>query len=132
MTDEKRRMVRAIRKKLKLKQTELAALAGISQQIAARFERGKHVSLTTEDRITGAIIRTTARRNSEQFMEKVVQPLLKAVEECEKIHSVEPGTQLALELEKLNGKSLAELKARSETMAGFLRRAGNNFLSLTK
>ena len=80
------------------------------------------IPLGYPNRVAEAIIRTVAKENPEEVVEQVVQPLLKAAEKWEKIHSVEPGSQLALELEKLNGKSLAELKVQAETMAGFLRR----------
>ena len=131
-TDKKRRaMIRKMRKRLKLKQSELAALAGISHQLLARFERGKHVSLITEDRVTGAIIRMAAKKNPEA-VKQAAQPVLEAAEKWERILSLEPGSETALELERLNGKSLAELKTQAETTAGFLRSAAIIGLSLTK
>jgi transcriptional regulator with XRE-family HTH domain len=130
--DKKRRaMVRLIRKKLKLTQSELAALAGISQQTLARFERGKHVSLSVEDRVTGAIIRTAAKQNPDA-MNRATLPVLEAAEKWEKVLSLEPGSEVAQELERLNGMSLAELKTRAETMASFLRKGADIALSLTK
>ena len=131
-TDKKRRaMIRKMRKRLKLKQSELAALAGIPHQLLARFERGKHVSLITEDRVTGAIIRMAAKKNPEA-VKQAAQPVLEAAEKWERILSLEPGSETALELERLNGKSLAELKTQAETTAGFLRSAAIIGLSLTK
>jgi transcriptional regulator with XRE-family HTH domain len=81
-TDKKRRamMLRMRKQLLHLKQSELAALAGIPQQTLARFERGKHVSLTTQDRVTGAIVRMVAKRNPEAF-KQAAQP---ALDEAEK------------------------------------------------
>jgi predicted transcriptional regulator len=61
---ERRAMIRKMRKRLKLKQSELASLAGIPLQLPARLERGKHVSLVTEDRVTGAIIRDGREKES--------------------------------------------------------------------
>jgi DNA-binding transcriptional regulator YiaG len=64
-TDKARRaMIRKMRERLKVKQSELAALAGIPQKLLARFERGKHVSLITEDRVTGAITRDGREKES--------------------------------------------------------------------
>ena len=131
-TDKKRRaMIRKMRKRLKLKQSELAVLAGIPQQLLARFERGKHVKLITEDRVTGAIIRMAAKKNPEA-VKQAAQPVLEAAEKWERILSLEPGSETALELERLNRKSLAELKTQAETTVGFLRSAANIALSLTK
>jgi transcriptional regulator with XRE-family HTH domain len=131
-TDKKRRaMMRAVRKKLKLKQSELAVLAGVSVETVARFERGKHVSLTTQDRVNGAIIRMAAKKNPEAF-KKAAEPALKEAARWEKVLSLEPGSKVALELERLNGKSLAELKVVAETLAPFLRGAANIALSLTE
>jgi hypothetical protein len=45
---------------------------------------------------------------------------------------VEPGTELAAQLEKLNGKTLAEMKAQAEITANFLRRASSIAISLTE
>jgi|SRR5271169_7241248 len=129
--DKKRRAaMRYTRKKLKLKQSELAALAGVSLQTIDRYERCKHVSVETDARIGGAIIRMVAKQNPE-IWKQAIQPFLDATEGWEKILSVEPGTELAAQVEKFNGKSLAELKAHAETLAVF-RRAANNFLSWTK
>jgi transcriptional regulator with XRE-family HTH domain len=117
--DKKRRaMMRKMRKKLNLKQSELAALAGISQRTLARVERGKHVSLVTEDRVSGAILRTAARRNPEA-VNQAAKPFVEAAEKWERVLSLEPGSELALKVEKLNGKSLAELKAQAERSQGF-------------
>jgi transcriptional regulator with XRE-family HTH domain len=116
---------------LHLKQSELAALAGIPQKTLARFERGKHVSLTTQDRVTGTIVRMVAKMNPEA-VKKAVQPALHEAEKWERVLSLEPGSELALELEKRSKKSLAELKVMAETLAPFLRTAGNDFLSWIK
>jgi transcriptional regulator with XRE-family HTH domain len=131
-TDKKRRaMMRTIRKKLNLTQTELAALAGVSDRFVAQMERGKSVSFVTQDRITGALVRLTAQRNPEA-VNQAAKPFLEAAEKWDKVLSLEPGSELALEVEELNGKSLAELKAQAEPVAGFLRSAANTALSLTK
>jgi transcriptional regulator with XRE-family HTH domain len=123
--------MRATRRKLKLKQSELAALAGVSLETVVRYERCKQVSVTTDARIGEAILRMVMKKNPEA-VKQAVQPMLEQAEKWEKIHSVEPGTELALELERLNGKSLAELKTHVEMVAGFLRRGANNFLSVIK
>lgn len=130
-TDKKRRAgMRYSRKKLKIKQSELATLAGVSLETIVRYERCKHVSRETDSRIGGAILRMVAKQNPEA-VKRAVQPFLEATEEFEKILSVEPGTELAAQLEKLNGKTLAEMKAQAEGV-GIFRRAANNFLSLAK
>ncbi len=129
--DKKRRAgMRISRKKLRLKQSELAALAGVSLETIIRYERCKHVSPETDSRIGGAILRMVMKKYP-QAVKRAVQPFLEEAEKWEKIHSVEPGSQLALELERLNGKTLAEMKAQAEGV-GIFRRAANNFLSLTE
>jgi transcriptional regulator with XRE-family HTH domain len=120
-----------MRKKLKLKQSELAALAGIHQHVLARYERCKRVSHDTDARIAEAIFRAIAKRNP-QAVKQAVQPTLEAAEKWERVLSLESGSELALKVEKLNGKSLAELKTQAETVAGFLRSAAAMALSLTK
>jgi transcriptional regulator with XRE-family HTH domain len=130
-TEKKRRaQMRTSRKMLRLKQSELAALAGVSLETIVRYERCKHVSPETDARIGEAIFRIVAKRNPE-MVKQAVQPFLDATEECVKILSVQPGTELAAQLEKLDGESLAELKAYAEKIAIF-RRAANNFLSWAK
>jgi len=131
-TDKKRRtMMRKMRKVLNLKQSELAALAGVSQRVLARFERGKHVSLITEGRISEAIFRVAAKRNPEAVRQGL-QPVLEAADKWQQVLYVEPGSEAALEVEKLSGQSLAELKHQAEQVANFLRGVSNTALSLTK
>jgi transcriptional regulator with XRE-family HTH domain len=131
-TDKKRRsQLRYYRKVLHLKQDELATLAGVSPETVARYERGKRVSQDTDARIFRAIFRTAAKKSPEG-VNLAAQPLLAEAEKWEKVLHLEPGSDLALELEKLNGKTLAELKAQAEVIVGFLRGLTNNFVSLTK
>ena len=131
-TDKKRRaQFRNFRKVLRLKQVELAALAGVSPETIARFERCKHVSLDSDYRIAEAIFRVVAQRNPES-VKQAAQPFLEAAQKWDRVLSVEPGSETALELERLNGKSLAELKTQAETLAPFLRGAANIALSLTE
>jgi hypothetical protein len=87
--------------------------------------------LIAEDRVASAIIITVAKNNPEA-VKQAAQPMLDAAEKWERILSLESGSGAALELEKLNGKSLAELKTQVETMAGFLRGLANIPLSLAK
>jgi len=124
-------MMREIRKKLNLKQSELAALAGVSQQTFARFERHKHVSLINEDRISTALIKT-AMQNNPEMVKQATQPALEAADKWQQILYLEPGSEAALELEKLSGQSLPELKAQAEKVASFLRGISNTALSLAK
>jgi len=128
---QRRAQLRTFRKALRLKQEELAVLAGVSPEMVARFERCKHVSRIVEEHVTEAIFRTIAKKNPEA-VNKAAQPALEAAEKWERVLSLEPGSQPALELEKQTGKSLAELKAQAETLTGFLRSAANIALSLTK
>jgi len=128
---EHRAGLRSARKVLRLKQEELAVLAGVSPETVARFERGKHVSRIVEERVTKAIFRTIAKKNPET-VNQAAQPALEAAEKWEKVLSLEPGSEAALELEKQTGKNLAELKTQAKTLAGFLRSAANIALSLTK
>jgi transcriptional regulator with XRE-family HTH domain len=117
---------------LRLKREELAALAGVSRETVARFETGEQMSPIIEERVTKAVFTAVAKKNPEA-VNQAAQPVLEAAEKCERIlSSLEPGSEAALELEKLNGKSLAELKAQAQAIADFLRRRANNFLSLTK
>ena len=84
-TEKKRRaMMREIRKKLNLTQSELATLAGVSQQTLARFERHKHVSTITEDRISRALV-TTAMQNNPEMMKQATQPALEAADKWQQI-----------------------------------------------
>ncbi len=99
--------------------------------MVARFERGKHVSRIVEERVTKAIFRTIAKKNPEA-VKQAAQPALEAAEKWERVLSLEPGSEAALELEKQTGKSLAELKSQAKTLTGFLRSATNVALSLTK
>jgi hypothetical protein len=64
LTTARRAMIRKMRERLKVKRSELAALAGIPHQLLARFVRGKHVSLITEDRVTRAITRDGREKES--------------------------------------------------------------------
>jgi transcriptional regulator with XRE-family HTH domain len=128
---QRRAQLRTFRKALRLKQEELAVLAGVSPEMVARFERCKHVSRIVEERVTEAIFRTIAKKNPEA-VKQAAQPVLEAAEKWERVLSVEPGSEAALELEKQTGKSLAELKAQAETLAGFLRGTANIGLSLLK
>jgi len=131
-TEKKRRaMMREIRKKLNLRQSELATLAGVSQQTLARFERHKHVSTITEDRISRALV-TTAMQNNPEMVKQATQPALEAADKWQQILYMEPGSEAAIELEKLSGQSLPELKAQAEKVASFLRRVSNTALSWTK
>jgi transcriptional regulator with XRE-family HTH domain len=130
--DKNRRAgLRRFRKILRLKQEELAVLAGVSPEMVARFERCKHVSRIVEERVTEAIFRALAKKNPEA-VKQAAQPVLEAAEKWERVLTVEPGSEAALELEKQTGKSLAELKAQAETLAGFLRGTANIGLSLLK
>ena len=130
--DKNRRAgLRRFRKILRLKQEELAVLAGVSPEMVARFERCKHVSRIVEERVTETIFRTIAKKNPEA-VKQAAQPVLEAAEKWERVLTVEPGSEAALELEKQTGKSLAELKAQAETLAGFLRGTANIGLSLLK
>jgi len=95
------------------------------------MEWGKSVSFITQDRITGALVRVAAKRNPEA-VRQAVQPTLEAAEKWERVLSLEPGTQLALEVEKLNGNTLAELKVQAESVAGFLRTVAQKADSLTE
>ena len=112
-TDEERAAMRKIRKVLHLTQSELAALAGVPLQSVIRLERGKHVSLTVEDRVSEALIRMTVKKNPEA-MERAMQPVQQALDTYQKILAVEPGSELAQKVEKFYGKSLVELKAQAE------------------
>jgi transcriptional regulator with XRE-family HTH domain len=116
---------------LRLKQKELAALAGVSPETVARYERGKRVSQDTDARIYGAVFRMIAKKNPEA-VNQAAQPALEAAEKWERVLSLKPENEAALELEKQTGKSLAELKTQAETLADFLRSAANIALSLTK
>jgi len=130
--DKKRRAgLRRFRKILRLKQEELAVLAGVSPETVARFERCKHVPRIVEERVTKAIFKMIAKKNPEA-VNRAAQPALEAAEKWERVLSLEPGSEAALEREKQPGKSLAELKSQSETLTGFLRSAANVALSLTK
>ncbi len=52
-TDKNRRAgLRRVRKVLRLKQVELAVLAGVSPETVARYERGKRMSQGTDTRIS--------------------------------------------------------------------------------
>ncbi len=128
---EHRAGLRSARKVLRLKQEELAVLAEVSPETVSRFERGKHVSRIVEERVTNVIFKTVAKKNPET-VKRAARPALEAAEEWERVLSLEPGSEAALELEKQTGKSLAELKAQAETLTGFLRSAANIALSLTK
>jgi len=123
--------MRKMRKRLNLTQSELATLAGVSDRFVVRMERGKSMSFITQDRITGALVRLAAQRNPEA-VRQAVQPTLEAAEKWERVLSLEPGSELALQVEKLNGKSLAELKAHAEKVAEFLRSTANMALSFTE
>ena len=116
---------------LRLKQSELAASAHVSPETIDRYERCKHVSRENDQRICVAVFRVIAQRNPEA-VNRAARPVLDAAEKCDRILSLEPGSQPALELEKLSGKSLSELKTQAETLAPFLRGAANGALSLTK
>ena len=131
-TDKNRRAgLRRFRKVLRLKQEELATLAGVSREMVARFERGKHVSRIVEERVTKAIFRTIAKKNPEA-VKQAAQPALEAAEKCERVLSLESGSEAALKLEKQTGKSFAELKTHADAAAGLLRSTANIALSLTK
>jgi len=83
------------------------------------------------ERVKLAIFRAVARRNPDAI-KRAAQPVLDAAVQWERVLSLEPGSEAALELEKQTGKSLAELKAQAETMADFLRRTANIGTLLTK
>ncbi len=123
--------MRKIRKKLNLTQSELATLAGVSHRFVARFERHKKVSFITEDRISGALVRLAAKRNPEAVRQGL-QPVLQAADKWHQILYLEPGSEVALEIEKLSGQSLPELKDQAAKVASFLRGVSNTALSLTK
>ncbi len=117
--DKKRRAgLRRFRKILRLKQEELAVLAGVSPETVARFERCKHVPRIVEERVTKAIFKMIAKKNPEA-VNRAAQPALEAAEKWERV-------------QKQTGKNLAELKTQAETLAGFLRSAANISLSLTE
>jgi transcriptional regulator with XRE-family HTH domain len=131
-TDKDRRAgLREFRKVLELKQEELAALAGVSLETVAEYERGRPVSYDTDARICGAIFSMLAKKNPEA-VNHAVQPALEMAEQWEKVLLLEPESDAALELEKQTGKILAELKAQAETLTGFLRSGANIAVSLTK
>jgi transcriptional regulator with XRE-family HTH domain len=123
--------LREFRKVLGLKQEELAALAGVSLETVAGYERGKPVSQDTDARIFGVVFSMIAKKNPEA-VNHAAQPALEAAEKWERVLLLEPESEAALELEKQTGKSLAELKVQAETLIGFLRSAANIALSLTK
>jgi transcriptional regulator with XRE-family HTH domain len=118
------------RKKLRLKQEQLAALVGVSPEKIARFERGKHLSQDTNTRIVTAILKTIAKKNPEAMRQAARRAVLGWAEKCDRVLSVEPESDLALELERLNGKSLAELKAQAEKLSPLFRNAAKGALSL--
>jgi transcriptional regulator with XRE-family HTH domain len=126
-----RAQMRRLRKMLQVKQDELATLAGLSSKTVARYERGKHVSLTTEALIGDALIRMIAKKNPES-VKLAAQPVLETADKCDRIISLESGSQSALELERLTGKSLSQLKIEAETLPPFLRGVGNSVVSLTE
>ena len=128
---QRRAQLRKFRKRLRLKQKDLAVLAGVSPETIDRYERCKPMSHETDSRIAEALFRTLAKRNPEAFRQ-AAQPALDAAEKWERVLSLEPGSELALQVEKLNGKTLAELKTEAEMVAGFLRSTANMALSLTK
>jgi transcriptional regulator with XRE-family HTH domain len=130
-TDKERAAMRKMRKALHLTQNELAALAGIPSQLLARFERGKHVSLTNEDRISGAIFKVIAKKNPEA-MARAMEPVQQALANYQKILAVEPGSELAQKVEQFYGKSLVELKLQAEGMTNFLGAAAQIATSLTQ
>ena len=109
-TDKNRRAgLRRFRKVLRLKQEELATLAGVTPEMVARFERGKHVSRIVEERVTKAIFRTIAKKNPEA-VKQVAQPALEAAEKWERVLSLEPGSEAALELEKTDWKEFGRVE----------------------
>jgi DNA-binding XRE family transcriptional regulator len=127
MTDKQRRtMVRYTRLKLNVTRSELAALAGVNLETIIQYETCKEISRENDSHIGNAIIRLVMERNPEAT-KKAVQPFLKEAEKWEKIHSVEPGTELAAQLEKLNGKTLAEMKTQAEGV-GIFRRAMSSWI----
>ena len=123
--------MRNLRKKLKLKQSELAVFAGVSQETVARYERCKQVSLTTDARIGEALFRTLAKQNPEA-VKNAVQPVLEAAEKLDRIAFLKPESEPPKQLEKLTGKNLKDFKPYAESAADMFRRAGNNFLSWTR
>jgi transcriptional regulator with XRE-family HTH domain len=131
-TDKNRRaQLRKFRKMLRLKQADLAALAGVSAETVARYERGKRVSQDIDERICGTVFKMIAKKNPEA-VKQAAQPALEAAEKCDRVLSLEPGSEAALKLEKQTGKSLAELKTHAEAAAGLLRNVANVAVSLTK
>lgn len=128
---QRRAQLRTFRKALQLKQGQLAALAGVSPEMVARFERCKHVSRIVEERVTEAIFRMIAKKNPEA-VNRAAQPALEAADKWERVLSVKPGSEAALSLEKQTGKSLAELKIQAESVAGLLRGAANAAILLTE
>jgi len=87
-TDKNRRaQLRKFRKVLRLKQVEVAVLAGVTPEMVARFERGKHVSRIVEERVTKAIFRTIAEKNPEA-VKQAAQPALEAAEKCDRVLSL--------------------------------------------
>jgi len=127
----RRAQLRRFRKVLRLKQEVLATLAGVTPEMVSRFERGKHVSRIVEERVTKAIFRTIAKKNPEA-VKQAAQPALEAAEKCDRVLSLEPGSEAALKLEKQTGKSLAELKTHAENAAGLLRNVVKGAFSLLK
>ncbi len=127
----RRAELRTFRKALRLKQGQLAVLARVSPETVSRFERCKHVSRSVEERVTRAIFSVAAKRNPEAI-KQAAQPALDAAEKWDRVLSVEPGSEAALNLEKQTGKRLAELKTQAESVAGLLRGAASAAISLLK
>jgi transcriptional regulator with XRE-family HTH domain len=130
--DKKRRlMMIRMRKALHLTQGELATLAGVPLQSVIRFERGKHLSPTNQDRISGAIFKVIAKKHPEA-MARAMEPVQQALATYQKILAVEPGSEQAQKVERLYGKSLPELKTQAEGMTNFLGAAAQIATSLTQ
>jgi len=127
----RRAQLRRFRKVLRLKQEELAVLAGVSTDTVARYERGEEVSLGTDERISRAIFGMIAKKNPEA-VNRAAQPALEWAEKCDRVLSLEPRSEAALKLEKQTGKSLAELKTHAENAAGLLRNVVKGAFSLLK
>jgi DNA-binding XRE family transcriptional regulator len=130
-TDKERSAMRKMRKALHVTQSDLAALAGVPLQSVIRLERGKHVSQTTEDRVSTAMIKMAVKKNPEA-MARALQPVQQALATYQKILAVEPGSELAQKVEQFYGKSLVELKAQAEGMTNFLGAAAQIATSLTQ
>jgi hypothetical protein len=90
----------------------------------AQTQRDKIEPILEEDRKNAVKIGALLTAHPEA-VEQMTRPFIDAANKWEKILSVEPGSDIAFKLEKLNGKTLAELKAQAGITAKFLRGVAN-------